>query len=61
MVDEVLDVELISGSFETVPHKRFEFLFGLENKKYDKAFHGEGVAYDIRLSQIRAKAKRFKT
>lgn len=59
MIDKVLDIELINDSPQTAPHKRLEELFELQNEKYDKVFHGEGIAYDIGLSEIRANAKRF--
>jgi len=59
MIDEVLDIELINDSPQTAPHKRLEELFELQNDKYDKVFHGEGIAYDIGLDTIRANAKRF--
>lgn len=62
MIDKVSeDIELINDSPETAPHKRLEKLFELEKQKYDKVFHGEGIANDIGLETIRAKAKRFDT
>lgn len=59
MIDEVVDIELINDSQETAPHKRLEKLFKLEHDKYDKVFHGEGIAYDIGIEKIRSKAQRF--
>jgi len=31
----------------------------MENEQYDKVFHGEGIAYDIGIDEIRVNAKRF--
>lgn len=59
IVDTYIDIENINDSPQTAPHKRLEELFELQNEKYDKVFHGEGIAYDIGLSEIRANAKRF--
>lgn len=59
MIDEKIDIELINDSPHTAPHKRFEELFETENEKYDKVFHGEGIAFDIGLTHIREKAERF--
>ena len=59
IVDTYNDIELINDSPQTDPHKRFEKLFEIEDQKYDKVFHGEGIAYDIGLSKIRSSAKRF--
>ena len=59
IVDTYNDIELINDSPQTAPHKRFEKLFEIEDQKYDKVFHGEGIAYDIGLSKIRSSAKRF--
>lgn len=59
MIDEKIDIELINDSPHTAPHKRLEELFRLEDEQYDKVFHGEGIAYDIGLNQIRENAKRF--
>jgi hypothetical protein len=59
IVDSYGDIELINDSLETAPHKRLEKLFQLENEQYDKVFHGEGIAFDIGLQEIRNSAKRF--
>jgi len=59
IVDTYIDIENINDSPQTAPHKRLEELFELQNEKYDKVFHGEGIAYDIGLSEIRDNAKRF--
>ncbi|MGD9624261.1 MAG: DUF4276 family protein [Arcobacter sp.] len=59
MIDEKIDIELINDSPHTAPHKRLEQLFEIENERYDKVFHGEGIAHDIGLSEIRNNAKRF--
>lgn len=59
MINQVSDIEMINDSPETAPHKRLESLFLLAEQKYDKVFHGEGIASDIGLSTIRASAKRF--
>ena len=59
MIDEKIDIELINDSPHTAPHKRLEQLFEIENEKYDKVFHGEGIAFDIGINDIRKNAKRF--
>lgn len=59
IVNIYTNIELINDSPQTAPHKRFEELFEIENEKYDKVFHGEGIAHDIGLSEIRNNAKRF--
>jgi len=53
------DIESINNSPETAPSKRMESLFELKKERYDKVAHGEGIAYDIGLTEMRAKAKRF--
>ena len=59
MIDEKIDIELINDAPHTAPHKRLEQLFEIENEKYDKVFHGEGIAFDIGINDIRKNAKRF--
>lgn len=59
IIDTYSDIELINDSPQTAPHKRLEELFELENEKYDKVYHGEGIAYDIGLQEIRVNAKRL--
>lgn len=59
IIDTYIDIEQINDSPQTAPHKRLEVLFELENERYDKVFHGEGIAYDIGLETIRINAKRF--
>ena len=59
IVEDYQDIELINDSPQTAPSKRIEKLFQMENEQYDKVFHGEGIAYDIGIDEIRANAKRF--
>jgi hypothetical protein len=59
IINDYQDIELINDSIQTAPHKRLEELFKLENEKYDKIFHGEGIAFDIGLDIIRKNTKRF--
>lgn len=59
MVTNFPDIESINDSPETAPSKRMESLFELKKEKYDKVAYGEGIAYDIGLAEIRAKANRF--
>ncbi|DAB33877.1 MAG TPA: hypothetical protein CFH82_08130 [Sulfurospirillum sp. UBA12182] len=59
MIDVVADIEKINDSPETAPHKRLESLFELMNEKYDKVFHGEGIAGDIGLAAMREESIRF--
>ena len=34
-------------------------LFEIKDEKYDKVFHGEGIAYDLGINVMREKASRF--
>ncbi|MFA6143195.1 MAG: DUF4276 family protein [Sulfurimonas sp.] len=53
------DIELINDSPQTAPSKRMEELFDMMKERYDKVFHGEGIACDIGLDVIRKNAIRF--
>jgi hypothetical protein len=53
------NIEQINDSPQTAPSKRLEKLFDEAGESYNKVFHGEGIASDIGLNSIRAKANRF--
>jgi hypothetical protein len=59
IIDKFQDIETINNSPHTAPHKRLEMLFEIKNEKYDKVFHGEGIAYDLGINVMREKASRF--
>jgi len=59
IIREYQDIELINDSIQTAPTKRIAKLFELENELYDKVFHGEGIASDIGINQIKKESNRF--
>jgi len=59
IITQFQDIELINDSIETSPSKRMEQLFQLNSEKYDKVFHGEGIANDIGMETICKHTKRF--